>query len=56
MAALLLDGNLVVYDKNNSVVWQSGTSGHPRPGVSLIMQNDGHLAINHSGEILWRKP
>ena len=30
MAALMLDGNLVVYDdRNNSVLWQSGTGGHP---------------------------
>ena len=53
MAALLLDGNLVVYDEKNRVVWESGTDGVPKPGVHLVMQNDGKLAIIHSGQILW---
>ena len=46
------DGNLVIYDGNNSAVWVSGTGGYP--GAKLINQNDGNQVIyGPGGQVLW---
>jgi hypothetical protein len=45
------DGNLVLYDVNNSPRWDSGTWGFP--GSFLIMQNDGNLVIYQGSTPLW---
>ena len=37
------DGNLVLYDKDGSAVWSSGTNGNP--GAFLRCQDDGNLVI-----------
>jgi titin len=44
------DGNLVEYN-GSTVVFASGTSGHP--GASVTMQGDGNLVIYLSGTALW---
>lgn len=41
------DGNLVIYDQSNNVLWASGTNGHP--GAHGIMQSDGNFVIYDSG-------
>lgn len=41
------DGNLVLYAKNNSVLWSTGTNGNP--GAELVMQADGNLVLYDSG-------
>ena len=45
------DGNLVLYGPNYSVVWMSGTNGHP--GAHLVMQNDGNLVIYDGPTGIW---
>jgi hypothetical protein len=41
------DGNLVIYNRDNRAVWNTGTSGNP--GAMLIMQSDGNLVIYTTG-------
>ncbi len=45
------DGNLVLYGPSSSVVWASGTNGHP--GARLVIQNDGNLVIYSGSTPLW---
>ncbi|MDG6105616.1 hypothetical protein Daura_13285 [Dactylosporangium aurantiacum] len=46
------DGNLVLRNSAKTVVWSSGTSGHP--GASTRMQTDGNLVIyDAKGTALW---
>jgi hypothetical protein len=46
------DGNLVLHNAANAVVWSSGTSGHP--GSSTRLQTDGNLVIYDSaGTAIW---
>lgn len=46
------DGNLVLQNSAKSVVWRSGTGGHP--GASTRMQTDGNLVVYDSaGKALW---
>ena len=39
------DGNLVVYDKTNTPIWSSNTSGKGVAPYSYIMQKDGNLVV-----------
>lgn len=49
--ALRNDGNLVVVDKKDQIVWQSNTANL---ADYLICQNDGNLALYASnGDIRW---
>ncbi|WP_327003535.1 hypothetical protein OHA72_52130 [Dactylosporangium sp. NBC_01737] len=46
------DGNLVLQNSAKTVVWRSGTSGHP--GASTRMQTDGNLVVyDAAGKALW---
>jgi pseudomonalisin len=48
------DGNLVLYRRQPtvSVVWSSGTQGHP--GTYAVMQTDGNFVLyNPSGKAVW---
>ncbi|MGI5185665.1 hypothetical protein ACQEVZ_56415 [Dactylosporangium sp. CA-152071] len=46
------DGNLVLRNSAKTVVWRSGTSGHP--GASTRMQPDGNLVVyDTAGKALW---
>jgi len=47
------DGNLIIYDKDWHVQWDTGTDGHP--GAYLAIQNDGNLVIYDANRItkLW---
>lgn len=46
------DGNLVLQNSAKSVVWRSGTSGHP--GATTRMQTDGNLVVyDTAGKVLW---
>lgn len=52
--ALQLDGNLVSYDKNNQILWNSGTSGTGTSPYKLIMQSDGNLVLyDKTNKVLW---
>lgn len=37
------DGNLVIYDKRNKAIWNSGTAGVVP--IGLYLQNDGNLVL-----------
>jgi hypothetical protein len=39
------DGNLVIYEKNGSYKWASGSNGKGTPPYRLMMQTDGNLVI-----------
>jgi len=39
------DGNLVIYDPNDSPIWASNTEGKGTPKYKYIMQQDGNLVI-----------
>ena len=46
------DGNLVVYNESQNVLWASGTAGHP--GAFLSLGDFGQLAVtSNSGIPLW---
>ena len=48
------DGNLVVYDKNNSPLWNSGTAGKGTGPFKVIMQDDGNLVVYEAnGKYTW---
>ncbi|MCX5208726.1 hypothetical protein OG689_05360 [Kitasatospora sp. NBC_00240] len=45
------DGNLVVYAADSTPLWWSGTGGHP--GAELTVYNEGAIAVELNGKILW---
>jgi len=45
------DGNFVVYDAKNGVIWQSKTAGSS--GAYMVMQDDGNLVIYYNGRAIW---
>ncbi|MFE3108020.1 hypothetical protein ACFXKJ_03970 [Kitasatospora indigofera] len=45
------DGNLVVYAADGTPLWWSGTGGHP--GAELTVYNEGAIAVELNGRILW---
>ncbi len=48
------DGNLVLYDKNNSPQWNSRTNGRGKGPFKAIMQDDGNLVIYQAnGKHTW---
>ena len=47
------DGNLVLYNNNNSPIWYSGSSGANQGQVSLVTQPDGNLVIYSGSVPLW---
>ncbi|MBM4252015.1 MAG: hypothetical protein FJ146_08595 [Deltaproteobacteria bacterium] len=54
-AKLLDNGNLVIIDQKNQIVWQSGTAGHGLPPFRLVITNDGQMLLRDSlDEIIWR--
>jgi hypothetical protein len=47
-----VDGNLVVYDQNNSPLWASGTNYNPVSALAR-MQSDGNLVVYHFNGTTW---
>ena len=48
------DGNLVVYDSNNSPTWASNTNGKGKGPYRTIMQDDGNLVLyDEDNKPLW---
>ena len=49
------DGNLVIYDNNNTAIWSSGTAGAGfGTPYKTIMQNDGNLVLyDKNDNALW---
>lgn len=46
------DGNLVIYDRDDGVLWATGTDGNP--GAELRFQDDGNVVIyGQGGDALW---
>ncbi|MFJ2864180.1 hypothetical protein [Kitasatospora sp. NPDC087314] len=45
------DGNLVVYAADNTPLWASNTGGHP--GAELAVYNEGAIAVQLNGTVLW---
>ncbi|MFI6444103.1 hypothetical protein [Kitasatospora sp. NPDC050543] len=45
------DGNLVLYAADNRPIWWSHTEGHP--GAELTVYNEGAIAVELNGKILW---
>ncbi|MFD4398905.1 hypothetical protein [Kitasatospora sp. NPDC058397] len=45
------DGNLVVYSAANTALWASNTGGNP--GAELAVYNEGAIAVQLNGKILW---
>jgi hypothetical protein len=45
------NGNLVAFDFNGAVLWESGTSGNP--GAYAYMQDDGTLVIYALSGAIW---
>ncbi len=39
------DGNAVLYDSKNKVLWASNSNGKGRPPYNLVMQDDGNLVL-----------
>ena len=51
------DGNLVLYDKNGDVVWETHTSNEGEAPHRLILHSDGILAIiDRNGKTTWCSP
>ncbi|OWA53093.1 hypothetical protein BV898_17527 [Hypsibius exemplaris] len=49
------DGNLVIFDIKNAVLWASGTYGKPFKGARLRVEDTGSLCIAQTKEpYLWR--
>ena len=50
--AMQSDGNLVLFDSSNNLVWESGTK---KSKVDrLVLQNDGNLAIlSATNQVVW---
>ncbi|KAF7641714.1 hypothetical protein LDENG_00274100 [Lucifuga dentata] len=56
-AFLATDGNLIMYNKNGSKVWDSRS--HIKTlcdSIRLTMNDDGHLVIDGNLEPIWIKP
>jgi hypothetical protein len=50
------DGNLVIYDSKNNVVWATGTQGKGTPPYTTVMQSDGNYVLYDSsglGGAIW---
>jgi len=45
------DGNMVVYQANNKVLWASNTAGGS--GTHLVLQGDGNLVLYDGSKVLW---
>ncbi|MFD0351123.1 hypothetical protein ACFQ0M_44030 [Kitasatospora aburaviensis] len=45
------DGNLVVYAADNTPLWASNTGG--RTGADLAIYNEGAIAVELNGKVLW---
>ncbi len=45
------DGNLVIYNNNNSALWSSGTSG--KTHTHLTLQSDGNLVLYNGSSSIW---
>lgn len=45
------DGNLVLYDQNNSALWATGTDGNP--GSFLVIQDDGNVVVYKPNQPIW---
>ncbi len=53
--SMQMDGNLVIYDKNSTVFWESGTYGKGRPKQYLKISNNGKLRIKDNIKTkLWK--
>jgi hypothetical protein len=56
---VLNNGNLVALNKNNDIIWQTGTAGRGGSGTHLQIQNDGNLVLYNGtwyggdGDALW---
>ena len=49
------DGNVVLYTRNNEVVWHSDTDGRGTPPYRIVAQDDGNVVqYDSSGQALWR--
>ncbi len=48
------DGNLVIYDSKNNVVWATGTNGQGSPPYTTVMQSDSNYVLYDStGKAIW---
>lgn len=48
------DGNLVIYDSDDSATWATGTNGKNEGGIDLWMQDDGNLVLyDGARKALW---
>ncbi|KAL2087159.1 hypothetical protein ACEWY4_018218 [Coilia grayii] len=49
------DCNLVMYSNSDNPLWAAGTNrcGGPYPGVHAVLQDDGALVVQNTGEQLW---
>lgn len=53
-AMLSNDGNLVVYDNNNTPIWASNTTGSGIEPYNAVVKDDGNLVIiDSTNEIIW---
>ena len=53
--SMQMDGNLVIYDKNHTVFWDSGTNGKGRPKQYLKISDNGKLRIKDDIKLrLWK--
>ena len=51
---LKTDGNLVMVDNKEVVIWETGTNGTGKTPFQLILQDDGNLVLyNGSGSPVW---
>ncbi|XP_031425707.1 mannose-specific lectin-like [Clupea harengus] len=49
------DGNLVIYDGNDTPIWASQTGGNGGPASQLCLADDGHLQILDGGKLIWSR-
>jgi len=47
------DGNVVVYDRNNTPTWATGTIGKNQGPIRLVMQDDRNLCVYDSVRCIW---
>ena len=50
-----MDNNLVVYDSNREVTFNSRTWGQGVRGGKVVLQDDGLVIYDREGVELWRK-